>query len=62
MKEDKKIADKLELQDRIDTVPKSEAFITLKDHKDNFNNNPQTRLINPNKSQIGKVSNKSWTR
>ena len=32
------------------------AFITLKDHKDNFNSNPKCRLINPSKSELGKVS------
>ena len=33
-----------------------EAFITLKDHKDNFINQPKCRLINSTKSQIGKIS------
>ncbi|CAB4032311.1 Hypothetical predicted protein, partial [Paramuricea clavata] len=28
----------------------------LKDHKDNFSSNPTCRLINPTKSEIGKVS------
>ena len=32
------------------------AFITLKDHKDNFNSNPKCRLINPSKTELGKVS------
>ena len=35
---------------------KREAFITLKDHKANFRNNPTSRLINPCKSEIGKIS------
>ena len=34
----------------------SNCFITLKDHKQNFNNNPTTRLINPAKNQIGRIS------
>ena len=34
----------------------AKAFITLKDHKDNFNNNSKCRLINPAKPQIGRVS------
>ena len=32
------------------------AFITLKDHKDNFDSQPKCRLINPAKSELGKVS------
>ncbi len=46
----------LNLSDRIETLAQNEAFITLKDHKDNFPNNPTCRLINPTKSEIGKVS------
>ena len=55
-KEDKKIATGLKLDDRIDTTAKSQAFITLKDHKPNFKNKPKCRLINPTKSEIGKIS------
>ena len=29
---------------------------TLKDHKDNFANNPQVRLINPVKNELGRIS------
>ena len=39
---------KLKLKDHKDT--------TLKDHKDNFESNPKCRLINPAKSELGKVS------
>ena len=35
-----------------------QAFITLKDHKDNFQNKPSCRLINPAKSEIGRISKK----
>ena len=31
-------------------------IITLKDHKENFVNNPRTRLINPAKNEIGRIS------
>ena len=48
----KTIAKKLHLDDRINTTAKREAFITLKDHKPNFANNPTCRLINPAKSEI----------
>ena len=32
------------------------SFISLKDHKENFQNNPTVRLINPAKSELGKIS------
>ena len=49
-------AKKLQLDDRVNATAKREAFITLKDYKPNFANNPTCRLINPAKSEIGKVS------
>ena len=33
-----------------------ESFVNLKDHKPNFNNNPSCRLLNPTKTEIGKIS------
>ena len=53
--EDKRIAEKLELSDRINVTAKREAFITLKDRKDNVRNKPTCRLINPCKPELGKV-------
>ena len=35
---------------------KNECFITLKDHKPNFENKLPTRLINPAKNEIGRIS------
>ena len=35
---------------------KKTAVVTIKDHKPNFRNNTKTRLINPTKSHLGKVS------
>ena len=55
---DKKIATAIDLDDRIKMTAKSQAFITLKDHKQNFRNNPKCRLINPTKSEIGIISKK----
>ena len=52
----KSIANKLNLTDRINTTVEREPFITLKDHQPNFENKPTCRLINPRKSEIGKVS------
>ena len=51
-----KIAKELNLDDRIETLARKEAFVTLKDHKPTFYNNPTCRLINPTKSEIGVVS------
>lgn len=55
-KEAKTIATKLELEHKIECIAEKDAFITLKDHKENFHNNTKCRLINPAKSEIGKVS------
>ena len=32
--------------------------MTLKDHKDNFYNNPSSHLINSTKNELGKISKK----
>ena len=50
------IANKLSIGNRIDCMKKREAFISLKDHKENFQNNPKCRLISPAKSDSGKIS------
>ena len=48
----------LEVNERVfKTIPRA-AFITLKDHKENFQQNPQVRLLNPRKCEIGKISKK----
>ena len=47
------IASKLGITDRMDTMAKREAFITLKDPKDNCENSLPCRLINPAKSEMG---------
>ncbi|RUA05113.1 MAG: hypothetical protein DSY43_05320, partial [Gammaproteobacteria bacterium] len=52
----KKIAMKLNIDDRVEITATKEAFITLKDHKDNFENRPTCRLINPSKLERGPVS------
>ena len=54
--EAKSIAQKLNIDNRTEQIAKQQAFITLKDHKDNFVNHPTCRLINPAKSELGKVS------
>ena len=55
-KKDKAMAEKLDIADRMFKMTKREAHITVKDHKDDFRNNPKCRLINPTKPEIGKVS------
>ena len=54
--EAKLVAKDLGIDERIECLAKNTAFITLKDHKENFENNPKCRLINPAKSELGKVS------
>ncbi len=53
----KTIADDLKISNRIDPMNETPAFISLKDHKQDFENHPKCQLINPAKShQLGKVS------
>ena len=56
--EDKKLAKELDIEDRVHRTKENEAFITIKDHKENFRNNTKCRLINPTKPELGKVSKK----
>ena len=46
----------LEIDDRVYKTTKRQAFVTLKDHKPNFRNNPKCRLLNPTKTELGRVS------
>ena len=59
---DKKIAEELEIDDRVYKFQKSQTFVTIKDHKDNFRNNTKCRLINSAKPELGKVSKKVLSR
>ena len=52
----KKIAQKLEIDDRVEKMLETEAFLTIKDHKEGFPYTLSFRLINPSKSDIGKIS------
>ena len=54
--EAKNICENLDISDRVQRIPPKQAFITIKDHKENFKNNTKCRLINPMKSEIGKIS------
>ena len=53
-----KLANKLDLAERIDRMTKAEAFITIKDHKERFPDTVAVRLINPAKSNMGRISKK----
>ena len=50
------IANSINLRNRMRKYQTSQAFVLLKDHKPNFNQKLPCRLINPAKSDIGKVS------
>ena len=50
------IAKNLNVCDRMEGYSTPSCFITLKDHKDGFKNNPKCRLINPAKTDRGRVS------
>jgi hypothetical protein len=52
----KDISNKLDIGNRIEQMKKREAFISLKDNKENFQNNLKCRPINPAKSKSGKLS------
>ena len=54
--EAKHIATKIKLSNRIKKLAETPAYVTLKDHINNFRSNPSCRLINPSKNEIGKVS------
>ena len=54
--EAKQIAETIKLSDRIESLAETEAFITIKDHKENFENQKPCRLLIPSKSEIGHVS------
>ena len=50
------IAAKFHIADRMETMARKEAFLTLKDHKGNFDAKLPCRLIDPAKSEMEKVS------
>ena len=50
------LARKICLEDRMETYSMNEAYITLKDHKQQFPSRVSCRLINPAKGDIGRVA------
>ena len=56
------IVEKLNIHDRVMYVPPQKCFVSLKDHKENFVNDPKCRLLNPTKIEMAKVSKQILTR
>ena len=52
----KKITEKLSIDDHFQRMEESEAYITVKDNKDEFPNKISCRLINLSKSNLGTLS------
>ena len=52
----KKIASKLRLEDRIQILDDNDVYISIKDHKEGFPDKISCHLINPSKTDIGKIS------
>ena len=50
------IAKKLKLDQRMEVFTTSEAYLLVKDHKEHFPNKVAVRLINPCKTDLGRVS------
>ena len=55
-REAKHLTEQLKISDRIEIMPEKEAYITLKDHKPNFPDNIKCRLINPCKTNVGRIT------
>ena len=52
----KKIINGKEVVNRMFINGKNNCFISLKDHKPNFQNHPKVRLLNPAKNELGRIS------
>ena len=52
----KLIAQELSIDNRVVKMLETEAYITVKDHKEGFPHKLSFRLLNPSKSDIGKIS------
>ena len=55
-KDTSNFASRLQIEDRLGKFKKKDAYILIKDHKPNFENKLPTRLINPSKSELGRIS------
>ena len=57
-KQDRDMARKLGIADRVFQTSKRQAKVKLKDHKENYMNSMPVRLLNPTKQELGKASKK----
>ena len=48
----KQIASKLKIDDRVQKLDENEAYVTIKDHKEEFSDEISSHLINPSKTDI----------
>ena len=55
-KEAAQIATRFKVEEKAEILSDSPCFITIKDHKPNFPGHIECRLINPSKTEIGKIS------
>ena len=53
---DSKKHKKISTSDTILKTADREAFVTLKDHKESFDQDPNCRLLNPTKPEMGRVA------
>ena len=54
--ESQKYSKKFNIDNKMDITAKHQCFVTIKDYKDDFRVNPKYGLLNPTKSELGKVS------
>ena len=54
----KQITESLTIDDRVEPIAPKPAYITIKDHKEGFPNTVKCRLINPAKTNVGKIGKK----
>ena len=52
----KQLASKLKTDDRVQKLDENEAHVKVKDHEEGFHNKVSCHLINPSKTDIGKIS------
>ena len=51
----KQFASKLKIDDRVQKLDENEVYVTIKDHKEGFSDKISCHLINPSKTEIGKI-------
>ena len=58
----KKFVKDLSIDERVFKTSKRECFLTLKDHNTDFKNSPSSRLPNPTKCEVGRISHQSLSK